>query len=237
MSKTTARKIKELRALLDLTQSELGEKLDGVPQSTISKWERDLQEPDSLHTIRLAGLAGVEPHEWMGIPPVGKSTMSPRRVRLVGTVQAGNWREAVEDDGSRYVEAPLPEWLSGLDIQAFEVAGPSMNRIYPDGTTVYVASTSSYRGPVDKDRVMVVRTSAAGLVEVTLKEYILGEDGKRWLWPRSYDPEFQAPLPYVEGSSGEDIIVSGIVVAALVLEVARKIDTPTAKRRRTTKRK
>lgn len=219
-----AKKIKDLRLLLNLGQAELGKALGGIPQSTISKWENGKQEPDAENTLKLAALAGVEPHQWMGIPAIGEVVPQARRIPVVGAVQAGAWREAVAypEDDQRWVEAPLPDEFGKYDIQAFDLVGPSMNMVYPDGTTIYVASTMTYGEPVSGDRVLVIRKDKSGLVEATLKEFVVGEDGRVWLWPRSTDPEFQAPLPYVEGSDGDDIVVSGIVVAALVLERSRR---------------
>jgi transcriptional regulator with XRE-family HTH domain len=223
-----AKKIKDLRQLLKLTQSELGVKV-GVPQATVSKWENGKQEPDSENNVKLASFAGVEIHEWLDMPQLGQSTVRTRRVPLVGVLQAGAFREAVEYpvDDQRQIEAPIPAVIEGvptrnLELQAFEVAGPSMNRYYPDGTVVYAASVMSFRAPEHEDRVIVVRRNKSGLVEVTLKEYVVAEDGRKWLYPRSYDPEFQAPLQYRDGSDGDEIHVTGIVVAALVVESSRK---------------
>ena len=210
-----ARKIKELRTLLDLNQAELGKKL-GVPQATVSKWENEKQEPDSENTVKLAALAGVQADEWLGIAGLGKATLSPRRIPLVGELQAGSWREAVVFDDGEYVESPLPPSFGKLGVQAFRVVGTSMDRLYPDGTIVYVAPVSKYRAPETGDRVLVIRANTKGLFEATLKEYTVGADGKKWLWPRSSDPEHQAPLPY--GGDGEDVDVTGIVVAHFMVE-------------------
>lgn len=228
MSKMS-QKIKNLRTLLGLDQTEFGKKLGGVPQATVSKWERDKQQPDAENTVRLARLADVEPHDWLGIPGLGGVAPKGQRVPIVGAVAAGEWREAVAypEDDQDWVEAALPSSYRNLEIQAFDVNGPSMNRVYPDGTLVYVASTQSYRAPESGDRVLVVRHNKVGLVEVTLKEFVVDDAGKRWLWPRSYDPMYQAPLDYADKSDG-DVVVSGIVVAALVLEKGRAL--PSAKK-------
>lgn len=224
MSKMS-RKIKELRTVLGVDQTEFGKRLGGVPQATVSKWERDKQAPDAEHTVRLARLAGIQPHAWMGIPGIGASEPEGgKRVPVVGAVEAGEWREAVAypEDDQEWVEAQLPSSYRNLEIQAFDVRGQSMNRVYPDGTIVYIASTQSFRAPESGDRVLVVRHNKVGLVEVTLKEYVVDDAGKRWLWPRSYDPMFQAPLDYTDKSDG-DVVVSGVVVAALVLEKGRML--------------
>jgi len=220
-----AQKIRDLRTLLDMNQAEFGKKLGGVPQATVSKWERGKQKPDSGHAVRLARLAGIEPHDWLGIVGLGETEITGRRIPVVGALQAGQWRDAVAypEDDQRWIEAPLPPEFQRYDIQAFDLVGPSMNRVYPDGTIVYIASTQSYRAPENTDRVLVIRRNNLGLVEATLKEYVVGEDGKKWLWPRSHHPEHQAPLEYVKGSDGDEITVTGIVVAALVLERSRQM--------------
>lgn len=98
-----------------------------------------------------------------------------------------------------------------------------MNRVFPEGTTVYAALTMSYREPEHEDRVIVIRKDKHGLVKATLKELVIKDDGKRWLWPRSYDPEHQAPIQYVRGDGDDSVTISGIVVASLVLESSRKL--------------
>ena len=217
-----ARKIKDLRLLLGINQRELAEKIGLKSQGSVSKWERGKEIPDSTHTVRLAKLAGVGVHEWLDMPDIGETVMPRRRLRLVGSVQAGAWKEAIEDSEQRWVDTPLPAEFDNVDVQAFEVTGSSMNKIYPEGTVVYVASVHSYRAPEDEDRVLIIRRNEAGLYEATLKEYIVGEDGQKWLWPRSYDPQHQAPLEYIKGSDGEDITIKGIVVASLIVEAKRK---------------
>jgi transcriptional regulator with XRE-family HTH domain len=226
-----AKKIRDLRTLLALDQTEFGKKLDPknpVPQATISKWERDKQQPDAENTVRLARLAGVPPHQWLGIPGIGEVEVERgKRVPIIGAVAAGEWREAVAypDDEQEWVEAQLPASYRNLDIQAFDVSGPSMNRVYPDGTLAFIASTQSFRGPENGDRVLVIRHNRTGLVEATLKEYVIDDAGKKWLWPRSYDPMHQAPIDPSDKAEG-DVVVSGVVVAALVLEKGRMLPTP-----------
>lgn len=216
-----ARKIKDLRLLLGINQRELAEKIGLASQGSVSKWERGTESPSATHTVRLAKLAGLGVHEWLDMPDLGETVMPRRRLRLVGQVQAGAWKEAIEDTEARWVDTPLPAEFDDVDVQAFEVTGSSMNKVYPDGTVVYVASVQSYRAPESDDRVLVLRQNKDGLYEATLKELIIGEDGQKWLWPRSYDPQHQAPLEYIEGSDG-DIQIRGVVVASLIVESNRK---------------
>lgn len=77
------------------------------------------------------------------------------------------------------------------------------------------------RKPKSGDRVVVQRVSTDGLYEVTLKEYVVDENGKTWLWPRSTDPDHQAPIRYVsKGRGTEGVHILGVVVASFVVEAS-----------------
>lgn len=69
-----------------------------------------------------------------------------------------------------------------------------MNLRYDEGTYVIVRPWQGGEWPVGKN-VVVQRTDAAGKIETTLKELVMGPDGLE-LWPRSSDPRFQEPVPY-----------------------------------------
>jgi len=218
-----SRKIKALRTRLGLTQAELGAKV-GADQTTVAKWENERQKPSHESGARLARLAGETTEQFYGLVPQ-PDPEGMRRVRVIGSLQAGSWSEAAEwpEDVQYDVPAPLLEDWADIDIHAMEVAGTSMNRYYPEGSIVYVAPIAALgRMPKNGERVVVQRVDASGLYEATLKEYVIDEAGKVWLWPRSYDPEHQAPLPYKETKRRVDNIhVLGVVIASLVLEASR----------------
>lgn len=224
--KNLAKKIRYLRQITALTQPEFARAVGDVDQSTVSKWEQGKQKPRPEHIVRLAEMANVTPAQFMGIPLPGRAEgMPPPTVRVTGALQAGAWADSGEwpEDDQYEVPAPLPpEWLN-KDIHAREVSGTSMNRYYPDGSIVYVCPISVLgRRPNNGERVVVQRVGADGTYEATLKEYVVGDDGKIWLWPRSYDPEHQTPLQYVEARRRIDhVTILGIVIASLVMESAR----------------
>ena len=212
-----AKKVRELRARLGWTTKQMGIHL-GVDQSTVSKYEKDKQEPKSDATVKLAELAGVTVGEWLGVEPVGDTEVPTKMVRVVGEVQAGKWKEAIEwDHDDQYVmPVILDPRLPNYPLQGFVVRGTSMNLSYPDGSHVYVASTiSNGLKPENGDHVLVVRRNKRGLHEATLKEYVINEDGSRWLWPRSSDPEHQAPIHF-NGDDSEEVTITGIVQASFV---------------------
>lgn len=225
-----ADKIRRLRESLGLTQAEFARLLKIEDQSTISKWERGKQEPNSERNARLAELAGVSVGEWLGIKPERPREVTPvkrlplRTYRVIGEVRAGDWKEAIEwphDDQWEVTVSVHPE-LPELPMKGFLVRGNSMNQYYPDGSLVFVASTiSNGLRPRHGNKVLVSRRNADGLYEATIKEYVVKEDGTVWLWPRSYDPEHQAPIPFVS-SDTEEVTVTGVVMASFIMEAVRQ---------------
>ncbi|WP_181168642.1 MULTISPECIES: helix-turn-helix domain-containing protein [unclassified Mesorhizobium] len=215
-----AEKIKALRARLGIDQKELSAKI-GVDQSTVSKYERGVQEPKREPNMKLADLAGVAYGEWVGVEPVEPDDVRARMVTVVGELCAGDWREAIEwDHDDQYkVPALLDPDMPGYPLQGYIVRGTSMNNYYPDGAVVFVAATiANGLRPVHGDHVIVTRRDRQGLVEASLKEYVLGEDGVRWLWPRSSDPQHQAPLQY---GGAEEVTITGIVQASFITRPRR----------------
>lgn len=215
-------KIRKLRESLGLEQVDFA-KLFGVPQSTVSKWELGKQRPNGERTAKIAELAGQTVGEFLGLRPLKKREAGARTYRVVGTLQAGAWKEAIEwDYDDQYdVPVPLPAGMPDIHLKGYVVGGPSMNKIYPDGAVVFVAATIANKlQPQNGQRVLVQRRNKDGLYEATLKEYIVNDDGTRWLWPRSYDPEHQAPVQY-KGTNAEEVTVTGIVMASFIMEAVR----------------
>lgn len=105
--------------------------------------------------------------------------------------------------------AEYPQWLE-------RVVNDSMNKLIPPGSEVHVvdAIAMSYR-PKQGDIVIVERTAAQGaLVERTIKQVEMTPEGPE-LWPRSYNPRHQTPVPLAPGPEHhEDLTVQvvGLVV-------------------------
>lgn len=223
--RSVGRKIKDLRTSLSMRQNEFAKAIGGVDQSTVSKWENGRQRPEAEHVLRIARLANITPQQFLGIPDITQNPSNVRTVTVTGDLQAGAWRESSDwpEDDQYEVPAPLGQDWADFPIHARLVTGPSMNRVYPEGTVVYIAPIDALgRMPKNGERVAVRRVDAAGNYESTLKEYVVAEDGRKWLYPRSYDPEHQAPLQYADKTRGtQHVSIVGIVVAALILESNR----------------
>jgi len=209
-----AKMVKLRRRELNLTQADLAKKV-GVVQPTISKYELGQDIPDGKTLSRLADALEIPERELLG---VGSAVALPegRRVKLVGEIAAGVWRETIEHQDQRDVMVVLPKKYEHVPLQAFTVSGESMNLIYPDGSIVYVAPIHSVEGWPKSGQVVMVMRHKHGETEATLKEYVVNAHGK-WLYPRSDHPEHQAPVDYKGKRTDEEVVIAGVVVAALVV--------------------
>lgn len=218
-------RIKELRKARDMTLKDVSKSV-GVDVGTVSRWENGKMFPHAEQLNRLADLFGTSMAELMSgeeaVVPMGAGMEQARRIKLVGELQAGAWREAVEWAHEDQHEIPvyMPQALRGMHLEAYLVRGPSMNVYYPEGTVVIVAATiTNGLAPKSGQKVLVQRRDRNGLFEATLKEYVVGADGIGWLWPRSTDPMHQSPLAL--GGGDDDVTITGIVVMAQVNELLR----------------
>jgi len=219
MAKTTMKKfpqrLKAYRLNKGLTQKQLAAKLE-VEQGTYSRWEAGKLMPSPDNMLRLCQELSVSIEQMMAPDETEPSI----KVRVIGSLAAGNFKEAVEwPYGDQYdVPVVLPDDLVGLPLQGFRVDGPSVNKVYPDGSVVFAAPVHALPGhPRDGDFVVVMRRDKHGLTESTLKQYEVDAKGRQWLWPRSDDPEHQAPIDYL-GEKPDDIEqvhITGVVMAAL----------------------
>lgn len=205
--------------------------------------------PKPATLAKLATVLGVPPAYLLDAAaevPVGPGGVTMETVFVRGAVQGGEWRDAIEWPPSDWftVQMPADPRLGSVTRFGLVVRGTSMDRLYPEGTIVLVVRFHDIgRPPRTGDRVVVLRRSTAtGDFEATLKEYELDAQGRHVLWPRSSDPEFQAPFilppgeppvadggaqlpPTVFGGSpahmaGEaDVLISALVVGSYRPEV------------------
>ncbi|MDH3233689.1 MAG: XRE family transcriptional regulator [Alphaproteobacteria bacterium] len=118
------------------------------------------------------------------------------KVSVIGKVRAGEWVEALEWPQSDWyaIDSPIDERFNGVGRFALEVHGPSMNQVYAEGDVIICVRYSDIgREPRTKERVVVQRNNGQGMIEATVKEFVIDDDGAVWLWPRSSHPEFQQP--------------------------------------------
>jgi transcriptional regulator with XRE-family HTH domain len=208
-------KIKNLRTQLGMTQAELGKKVGDYPQATVAKWENDKQFPRTEAIMGLAEIAGVSHMQFVGLEPIPTSELPGRSVEVVTRVQAGAWQAAVELDRSERFNVPvvLPKKWDNVPIHAARVDGDSMNHYYPDGSIVFATALENMPGGLKSGQHVIVVKEEHGEYEVTLKEYVVDEQGNKWLWPRSSSPEHQTPIQY---SPRSQIEIRAVVVGATI---------------------
>lgn len=165
---------------------------------------------DHTTYAKLARAAGVTVAQLSGDKP---ETPDPTGIWVVGRVQGGHFAEAVQWDESEWyqVDIPVPPRFKGR-AKALEVRGPSMNLEYPDGSIVVWVSMLDFRPPREGDHVIVYSKHLDDGYEATVKELRI-VDGVQWLWPRSTDPQFQAPInPSAPGDDIESVEIVGVVI-------------------------
>ncbi len=206
---TPGARIREARRAAGKTQAEVAAAL-GATQSVISDWENDRLHSWVDVAERLALLLG-RPQGYFR--ERGAAPVEARGIDVIGAVQGGVFQLAVEwpdEDRFQVPVAPLPGY-EGVQLRALKVVGPSVNQLYPDGSYVIVARAEDVEVR-EGDRVVVYR-SHGGLIEATIKELRVEQDGRIALWPRSDHPEFQEPI-YLEASDQDAPQIAFVVVGS-----------------------
>jgi transcriptional regulator with XRE-family HTH domain len=173
----------------------------GVGETSIRNI-RSGHAPKPATLTRLAHALKVPPSYFLlaAAPEEGRpGVLRMETIFVRGAVQAGVWVEALEWEPAEWMEvsAPIdPRLPKGTERFGLLLRGTSMNRIYPPGSILICARYYDLpRGPKTGDEVIVLRRSKQlGSFEATCKEYQLDDLGRHVLWPRSHDPEFQAPI-------------------------------------------
>lgn len=135
-------------------------------------------------------------------------------INVIGSIQAGVWVEALEwPQRDQYeLDLPIPQRYQGAPVVAFEVHGPSMDMVYPDGSVVVcVKFLDLGRRPRHMERVVALR-QRNGEMEATIKEYRIDSDGTARLWPRSTHPQHQTPTDLRPGD--DDLQVAYLVIGS-----------------------
>lgn len=190
---------------------------------------------ESLHQSTLEKLADAEHvtvSEMLGetlVTMPGDFT----RVKVVGALRPGDWKEAIEwpSEEQYFVwYPPVSELYSGKDMVALLLQGDSMDNAYPDGSILIVVPLDKWADDIDAlPHVIVTRRNAAGLVEASCKELVVRDDDRAFLVPDSTNPEhatLEIPWPYAPDKApngGEDTIsISHIVIGAMIFAQPKK---------------
>lgn len=160
----------------------------------------------------------VGPEEPRGAPAV---TGLP----VVGRIQAGNWLDITIFDpeaDQRIVAAPRDPRFPRARHYCLEVVGDSVDRIYPEGTIVVCVDFAESGLSLKSGQFVHVERRRGGgqMVEITLKEVLLGPKRSITLLPRSSNPAHQPVHIRKSAKSaaeddGTEVLVRGIVVSGI----------------------
>lgn len=198
--------IRRLREARGMNQSQLAATA-GVSQATVSRWEKGAS-PTGEHIQTLARIFNKSVDELCGLQPIALGL----QLRIVGCVEAGVFRESNEfpEDDIYDISIPTPRNPPKGKAFGLEVRGTSMNQFYTeDSVLVCVRLAEMERDLRDGDHVIVYRKDG-DRYEATCKELRM-VDGKPWLWPRSTDPQHQAPIQI---NDGDEIEIHAVVIGA-----------------------
>lgn len=118
---------------------------------------------------------------------------SARTIPILGYVEAGAWREMNEYD-QVIGELPFVHPLyDPKDCFGYIVKGDSVNKAFPDGTTVICVSPDKKQLRIGHF-VIIKDTSRPGLAELTIKRAAVDDRGRPIFEPCSTNPRWQQPL-------------------------------------------
>lgn len=219
---TFAEKIRRIRLALGFDQKQFAAHI-GASQGSVSKWESGISTPKFEMIRRVADALQIPFADIMGDDiDTDEQAVAGARVQVIGEVEAGVWKDAMEWDADDRFPVVIPgiKHRSGLELFALRVRGPSMNRVFPDGAIVVVVRTVAVADPRSGDFVVVQRRRDDGTIEATLKQLEIDETGHHWAWPRSTSPTHQSPIALSACDDGqtEEIEILGVVVASIRYE-------------------
>lgn len=123
-------RIRELREERGMTLEQLGAEVSEVTPATISKLEKGQMRLTLEYMQDIARALGVPLQDLVAPNPI-----QFRSVRVLGSITAGNWREAVEDAQG---DIPVPPDIGGYRTFALRVQGDSMDKIAAEATYVTI---------------------------------------------------------------------------------------------------
>lgn len=205
---------------LDKTQIGLARHL-GIEHPRISEFIRGEWQLPSRMVSAMAEYLEMSADELLqalstlNVGKVSASTNRLLRVRILGNVQAGIWREAVMYGPTDITHLDLPADPDYPEVERFGLIneGPSMNRLIPEGAVaICILLQAIERDPIDGEIVVIIRRTTRGLTEASLKEYVVDPvKGAVELWPRSFHPDWQKPITLETNGEEDDVQIQAVV--------------------------
>jgi len=223
--KAFGQRLWQIRDHMDISAIKFA-KMFNVSRQVVYDWEGGRIAPNTARLNEIIQRTGVSA-DWL---MTGNGSMFPqspilggslRNISVQSCVEAGVWCENNERPHDEHYMIAMPERpeFKGRSLYGVEVRGPSMNRVYPTGTVLIVASTFDFPDELKHGRRYIIeRKRPDGLREITVKTVSRDGAGNFWLIPESDDPRYQRPIP-VAGQDGEEIAIVGLVIGSYRSEV------------------
>lgn len=198
-------RIREARERLGWTQSDLAKKM-GTTQQTIQRYEAGAVDVNSSKLVRLAEILGTTVDYLIGIPTNAVRACPggvPRPV--IGRISAGPFGTVYEESGEE-LDVPDDVWECHRGGFWMRVSGNSMNRLFAEGSMVYV------------DPACEVRNGDVGVAcvngdEGTVKWIFFEPNNVVRLHPESYDPEYRDRVIDEDDPESPSFHIEGKVVS------------------------
>lgn len=179
-------------------------------------------------TTRLYELrpSAIDEAQGVSIPRIfssgkGIPTITVKPIKVIGRVQAGLFKSALEwpPEEQFEVDVPIRAPFSRIPTFGLQISGPSMDLVFPDQSIVICARILDLGAfEVHSNHyVVVLRRDSDDGVEATVKQLQIDESGTAWLWPRSSHPDFQQPWKVQDltrnPEDADDLAIWALVVA------------------------
>lgn len=201
------KQLKAIRNARGLSQADVAAAL-GIATENYNRLENGKVKLNIRRMKQLAAILHVDPVDLVS------EHQGARTVRVRAFVEAGTWEEAHEWPEDDWYEVSVPDApdLRPYQLYGVETRGPSMDRVYPEGTVVVFTSMIERPAQMEVGKKYIIeRERADGMREATVKTLAKDDTGKYWLLPESNDPRFQNPIE-IDGIDGETIKIIGKVV-------------------------
>lgn len=186
-------RIKQVRLEKGLTLDQLAERV-GVSTGYLQRMEAGVRATNTRWLTKIAEALGVQPKDLLSRPVPGRM-IEIDDIKVIGAVQAGYWVEAMEWPQEQQYSIAVPKPAEARKAFGLVVNGPSMNKVFKNGCILICVSLMDFwRDLKSDDYVIVQKRDANDLIEATVKQLVIDQTGRAWLWPRSDDPEFQQPV-------------------------------------------
>lgn len=173
----------------------------GLSETAVRDIFRGRSKSPRTQTVEaLAKALGCIAIDLLGSPDLPASPLV-KPIPVIGAVEAGAWKEALEWPETDWEYEPIPEDPRFLGLTRFGLAvrGRSMNEVYREGDIVICIPMIELNEPLVSGRRYVIYRHKSGEIEATLKEYYEDMDGRNWLLPRSTDPAHKTPISFDDG--------------------------------------